>query len=51
MLRLSTDELIKKLVKREDIITVRIEGFEKIEINDLTVAGPAVILIHRGSEV
>ncbi|TKH17035.1 BC1881 family protein [Bacillus wiedmannii] len=47
MLRLSTDELAKELIEREDIITIRIEGYEKIEIKDLIVEGPAVLLIYN----
>ncbi|MEW9576389.1 BC1881 family protein [Bacillus toyonensis] len=47
MLTVSTNELTKELIERKDIITVRVEGYEKIEISDYTVEGPAVILIHK----
>ncbi|WP_139359386.1 BC1881 family protein [Bacillus cereus] len=44
----ATSELTKELIEREDIITIRVEGYEKIEIGDFKVEGPAVILIHKG---
>ncbi|MRB61611.1 BC1881 family protein [Bacillus thuringiensis] len=47
MLMVSTNELTKELIERKDIITVRVEGYEKIAISDYTVEGPAVILIHK----
>lgn len=48
MTSIATSELTKELIEREDIITIRVEGYEKIEISDIKVEGPAVILIHKG---
>ncbi|PET14212.1 hypothetical protein CN513_23685 [Bacillus cereus] len=43
----STKELGEELKRRQSIITVKVEPYEKIEVGGIRVAGPAIVLINQ----
>lgn len=47
MKKMSTKELSNELKKREGIISITVEPYEKIEVGGIRVDGPAVILINQ----
>ncbi len=47
MKKMLTKELSNELKKRERIISITIEPYEKIEVGGIRVDGPAVILINQ----
>ncbi|PGS80308.1 hypothetical protein COC69_09730 [Bacillus cereus] len=47
LMDVSTKKLREELEKREEIITIYVEPYEKIEIGGIVVDGPAVILIDK----
>ena len=42
-----TEVLSKELMEREEVISITVKEFEKIEVAGVVVAGPAVILINQ----
>ncbi|OUB31592.1 hypothetical protein BK708_07945 [Bacillus thuringiensis serovar yunnanensis] len=42
-----TKVLSEELEKREGIVTINVEPYEKIEVGGIIVDGPAVILINK----
>lgn len=44
---ISTKELFEELERRQGIITVQVEPYEKIEVGGIVVNGPAVVLINQ----
>ncbi|NIL33276.1 BC1881 family protein [Bacillus thuringiensis] len=42
----STKELSEELERRQGVITVKVEPYEKIEVGGIRVAGPAIVLIN-----
>ncbi|EJR37334.1 BC1881 family protein [Bacillus mycoides] len=47
MKKMLTKELSKELKKREGVISITVEPYEKIEVGGFRVDGPAVILINQ----
>ncbi|KXY43859.1 MULTISPECIES: BC1881 family protein [Bacillus] len=47
MKKMLTKELSNELKKRERIVSITIEPYEKIEVGGIRVDGPAVILINQ----
>ena len=47
MKKMLTKELSKELKKREGVISITVEPYEKIEVGGIRVDGPAVILINQ----
>lgn len=47
MKKMLTKELSNELKKREGIISITVEPYEKIEVGGIRVDGPAVILINQ----
>ncbi|HHT7127795.1 BC1881 family protein [Bacillus cereus] len=43
----STKELSEELERRQGVITVKVEPYEKIEVGGIRVAGPANVLINQ----
>lgn len=43
----STKELSKELERRQGVITVQVEPYEKIEFGGIVVSGPAIVLINQ----
>ncbi|QUW39288.1 BC1881 family protein [Bacillus cereus] len=43
----SKKELSEELERRQSIITVKVEPYEKIEIGGIRVAGPAIVIINQ----
>ncbi|WP_144517857.1 BC1881 family protein [Bacillus thuringiensis] len=43
----STKELSEELERRQGVITVKVEPYEKIEVGGICVAGPAIVLINQ----
>ncbi|HDR4483017.1 MULTISPECIES: BC1881 family protein [Bacillus cereus group] len=47
MKKMLTKELSNELKKRDGIISITVEPYEKIEVGGIRVDGPAVILINQ----
>ncbi|WP_157830105.1 BC1881 family protein [Bacillus sp. SN10] len=47
MKKMLTKELSDELKKREGIISITVESYEKIEVGGIRVDGPAIILINQ----
>ncbi|PFE01031.1 hypothetical protein COE15_26165 [Bacillus cereus] len=47
MKKILTKELSNELKKREGIISITVEPYEKIEVGGIRIDGPAVILINQ----
>ncbi|MBE7150426.1 BC1881 family protein [Bacillus mycoides] len=47
MKKMLTIELSNELKKREGVISITVEAYEKIEVGGIRVDGPAVILINQ----
>lgn len=47
MKKMLTKELSNELKKREEVISITVEPYEKIEVGRIRVDGPAVILINQ----
>lgn len=47
MKKMLTKELSNELKKREGIISITVEPYEKIEFGGIRVGGPAIILINQ----
>lgn len=45
--KMLTKELSNELKKREGIISITVESYEKIEVGGIRVDGPAIILINQ----
>ncbi|MBE5093565.1 hypothetical protein CN964_29870 [Bacillus cereus] len=43
----STKELSEELERRQGVITIKVEPYEKIEVGGISVAGPAIVLINQ----
>ncbi|MBH0358974.1 BC1881 family protein [Bacillus toyonensis] len=43
----STKELSEELERRQGVITVQVEPYEKIEVGGIVVNGPATVLINQ----
>ncbi|AWC29100.1 MULTISPECIES: BC1881 family protein [Bacillus cereus group] len=43
----STKELSEELERREGVMTVKVEPYEKIEVGGIVVNGPAIVLINQ----
>ncbi len=43
----TTKELSEELERRQGVITVQVEPYEKIEVGGIRVAGPAIVLINQ----
>lgn len=43
----SKKELSEELERRQGVITVKVEPYEKIEVGGILVAGPATVLINQ----
>ncbi|EKS8371775.1 MULTISPECIES: BC1881 family protein [Bacillus cereus group] len=43
----STKKLSEELERRQGVITVKVEPYEKIEVGGIRVAGPAIVLINQ----
>ncbi|MGX5633607.1 BC1881 family protein [Bacillus thuringiensis] len=41
---IATNDLIKGLSKREEITTIHVESYEKIEVGGVVIEGPAMVL-------
>lgn len=42
-----TKELSEELERRQGVITIQVEPYEKIEVGGISVAGPAIVLINQ----
>ncbi|HDR5274835.1 MULTISPECIES: BC1881 family protein [Bacillaceae] len=42
-----TKDLSEEIEKRQGIITVQVQPYEKIEVGGIRVDGPAIILINK----
>ncbi|MFB5690217.1 BC1881 family protein [Bacillus cereus] len=42
-----TKELSEELERRQGVITVHVEPYEKIEVGGIVVNGPAIVLINQ----
>ncbi|PDX94527.1 hypothetical protein CN961_17270 [Bacillus thuringiensis] len=47
MKKMLTKELSNELKKREGIISITVDPYEKIEVAGIRVDGPAIILINQ----
>ncbi len=47
MKKMLTKELSNELKKRDGIISITVEPYEKIEVGGIRVDGPAIILINQ----
>ncbi|KZE04156.1 conserved hypothetical protein possible phage protein [Bacillus mycoides] len=45
--QLLTKELSEELERRQGVITVQVEPYEKIEVGGIVVNGPAIVLINQ----
>ncbi|MED1088311.1 BC1881 family protein [Bacillus mycoides] len=43
----STKDLSEELERRQSVITVQVEPYEKIEVGGIVVSGPAIVLINQ----
>lgn len=43
----STKELSEELERRQGLITVEVEPYEKIEVGGIVVNGPAIVIINQ----
>nr|WP_180228645.1 BC1881 family protein [Bacillus toyonensis] len=47
MSEVSTKELSEELERRQGVIIVQVEPYEKIEVGGIVVNGPATVLINQ----